>query len=139
MGSDILKQRFFVFVFIILFIIFIAIVVSANRGGTNTAVTQERPPPELKFTVQSDTIGNDHILITNEATGSRITITQNMLPFTANFAKGDVLTLKVTPREGYIFNAWLVDDGTWESSNPLSLRPTGDFTMKAYFLSVATP
>ena len=134
-----MKQRFFVFVFIILFIIFIAIVVSANSGGTNSAVTQQRPDPKLTFTVQSDTIGNDYVLVTNEATGARITVTQNMLPFTANFAKGDVLTFKVNPREGYIFNAWLINDGTWESSNPLSLRPTGDFTMKAYFLSVAIP
>ena len=135
-----MKQRFFVFVFIILFIIFIAIAVSANRGGTNSAVTQQRPDPKLQFTVQSDTIGNDYILVTNEATGARITVTQNMLPFTANFAKGDVLTFKVAPREGYIFNAWLINDGTWESSNPLSLRPNGDFTMKAYFLGlIETP
>lgn len=131
-----MKQRFWIFVLVAFFIIIIiAAAASGNKGG-NTAVTQERPPPTLQFTVQSDTIGNDYILVTNEATGARITITQNMLPFTANFAKGDVLTFKVSPRTGYIFNAWLIDDGTWESSNPLSLRPNGDFTMKAYFLSV---
>jgi len=131
-----LKQRFFIIVFLILFVVVIAVAASANRSGTSSSVTQERPDPKLQFTVQSDTIGNDYILVTNEATGARITITQNMLPFTANFAKGDVLTFKVNPREGYIFNAWLINDGTWESSNPLSLRPSGDFTMKAYFLGL---
>ena len=134
-----MKQRFFIIVFLLLFVVVI-IAASAGRSGTNTAVTQQRPDPKLQFTVQSDTIGNDYVLVTNEATGARITVTQNMLPFTANFAKGDVLTFKVEPRIGYIFNAWLINDGTWESSNPLSLRPNGDFTMKAYFLGlIETP
>jgi hypothetical protein len=133
-----LKQRFFIIVFLLLFIVVIAAAVAANRGGTNSSVTQERPDPKLQFTIQSDTVGNDIIIVTNEATGARITITQNMLPFTANFAKGDVLTFMVVPREGYIFNAWAINDGTWESSNPLSVRPSGDFTMKAYFLTVPT-
>ncbi len=130
-----MKNRFFIFVFAIIFILVIAVAISAKpRSGT--AVTQQRPDPTLKFTVQSDTIGNDYILVTNEATGAKITVTQNMLPFSANFAKGDVLTFRVEPREGYIFNAWLINDGTWESGNPLSLRPTGDFTMMAYFLAI---
>ena len=133
-------NRVYVIVFAVLFIGVIILAAVSSRGrNTSSSVTQQRPDPTLKFTIQSDTIGNDYILVTNEATGSKITVTQNMLPFTRNFAKGDVLTFTVEPREGYIFNAWLLDDGTWESNNPLSLRPTGDFVMKAYFLAVATP
>jgi hypothetical protein len=132
-----MKSRFWILVVALIFVA-VVIAAAASKGGNNSSsVTQQRPDPTLQFTVQSDTIGNDYILVTNEATGARITITQNMLPFTANFAKGDVLTFKVIAREGYIFNAWLINDGTWESSNPLSLRPTGDFIMKAYFLAIA--
>ena len=135
-----MKTRFFVIVFAVILIGVITLAATSSRGtNTSSSVTQQRPEPKLKFTIQSDTIGNDYILVTNEATGARIIVTQNMLPFTANFAKGDVLTFKVFPREGYVFNAWLINDGTWESNNPLSLRPTGDFIMKAYFLAVATP
>jgi hypothetical protein len=133
-----LKTRFFVILFSVLFLAAIVGLAFSNRGGTSSSVTQERPDPKLQFTIQSDTVGNDIIIVTNEATGARITITQNMLPFSANFAKGDVLTFMVVPREGYIFNAWAINDGTWESSNPLSVRPSGDFTMKAYFLTVPT-
>ncbi|MCK9556392.1 hypothetical protein M0R36_11380 [bacterium] len=129
-----MKPRFFILIFALIFIIIVAI--AASSKPNNNSAMQQRPDPTLKFTVQSDTIGNDYIIITNEATGSRVTVTQNMLPFSANFAKGDVLTFKVAPRDGYIFNTWIINDGTWESGNPLSIRPTGDFTMKAYFLPI---
>ena len=132
-----MKPRFFIIIFVAIFILIV--VIAASNKPVGTAITQQRPDPTLKFTVQSDTIGNDYILVTNQATGAKITITQNMLPFTANFAKGDVLSFEVFPRQGYTFNAWLINDGTWESNNPLSLRPTGDFTMKAYFLVDETP
>ena len=130
-----MKPRFIVFV-IIIFVGVIGLGIAASNRGSSSGVITQRPDPKLKFTIQSDTVGDDYIIITNEATGAKITITQNMMPFSANFAKSDVLTFKVVPKEGYIFNAWALDDGTWESSNPLSIRPAGDFTMKAYFLAV---
>jgi len=134
-----MKQRFWLLVVIGFFVV---IIVAAAASGGNVrssgGVTQQRPDPTLQFTIQSDTVGLNYIVITNEATGARITVTQNMLPFTANFAKNDVLTFKVISRGEYTFNAWAIDDGTWESSNPLSIRPSGDFTMKAYFLGSAT-
>ena len=131
-----MKPRFIVFVIIIFVgVIGLGIAASGNRGSSG-GVSQQRPAATLKFTIASDSVGDDYITITNEATGARITITQNMMPYTGKFAKSDVITFKVTPKEGYIFNAWVIDDGTWESSNPLSLRPTGDFTMKAYFLGL---
>jgi len=124
---------------IIVFLFIAVVLVAASGGGKpSTSATAQRPAPKYKFTIASDSVGDDYILITNEATGAKIIITQNMMPFTANFAKDDVLTFKVTPKEGYIFNAWAIDDGTWESSNPLSVRPSGDFSMKAYFLAVET-
>ena len=131
-----MKPRFWIFVVILIFVLVIIIAAASGPKGSSGSITAQRPSPTLKFKIESDTVGDDYILITNEATGARITITQNMMPFSANFAKSDVLTFKVIPKEGYIFNAWALDDGTWESSNPLSIRPAGDFTMKAYFLAV---
>ena len=132
-----MKPRFWIFVVAVFFILVIIIAAASNSPSIGS-ITAQRPSPKLKFRIESDTVGDDYIIVTNEATGARITITQNMMPFSANFAKSDVLTFKVVPKEGYIFNAWALDDGTWESSNPLSIRPAGDFTMKAYFLSVSS-
>ena len=132
-----MKPRFWIFVILSVTILVILVAAANNNRPPTGSIAAQRPSPTLKFTVQSDTVGDDYIIVTNEATGAKITITQNMMPFSANFAKTDVLTFKVVPKEGYIFNAWALDDGTWESSNPLSIRPSGDFIMKAYFLVIA--
>lgn len=90
-------------------------------------------PSDLMFTITGE-VGAEQIKITNLNTPATIILTQSDFPATFNCDSGDVLTFSVTAKDGYTFNAWLMDDGTWQSKNPLTLKVSNSFTMEACFL-----
>jgi len=125
-----MKQRFWIIVSLIVFVLFIAIIAASSTPRSSSSV-QQRGDPIYKITITSDTVGLEYITLTNENTGASIRIPPTELPFTRNFAKNDILTIAVLPKTNYIFNAWLIDDGTWENDNPLAIKPNGSLEITA--------
>ena len=117
---------------VIAFFIILAVTAppSSSSGGSAQG---ERGKPKYQFTVTADAVGLDYIIVINENTGAQLYLLPSYLPITLNFVPNDILTFEVYSKEGYTFNAWSMDDGTWESDNPLSLKPGGSFNMHALF------
>jgi hypothetical protein len=107
----------------------------ASSGGGGSSM-QQRGDPKYKITITSDTVGLEYITLTNENTGANIRIQPTELPFTGNFAKNDILTIEVLPKTNYAFNAWIIDDGTWESDNPLAIKPSGSLEITARLIPI---
>jgi hypothetical protein len=145
------KFQFTTKTWIILFIVIITVivlVVAASNSGSSKPVVKPNPTPTLNpnptptpapttlsFTVKAGA-GILTVLVTNQNSGAKITLTPQDLPASFNFKTGDTLTFKVNANEGYIFNAWIFGDGTFQSQNPYSIKASGSFTMEAKFLMV---
>lgn len=96
------------------------------------------PPPTISFTVKA-AIGVHTITITNQNTGSKIVLTAAELPATYNVKYGDTVSFKVTAASGYIFNAWVFGDATFQSQNPYTTKVVYAFIMEARFLMTDVP
>ena len=104
----------------------------SNQQQSSTQI--ERPSPKYKCTItasQVTAVMLSYVKVTNENTGEAYYAFYNELPWTFNFAPGDVLSFAVTAKGGYQLNAWIFDDGTFSNANPLSLKPRGTFSMDA--------
>jgi hypothetical protein len=148
-----LQPRFFLIVGSIIFIIIIiAGVVVSNTGPKTPAatptptptitplptippVTVAPTPKTLTFTVASG-IGINTVKVTNQNTGASINLIPADLPSSFKFSRGDTLTFTVIANIGYTFNAWVLGDGTFQSQNPYTVKPTTDITLEAHFLTV---
>ncbi len=121
----------------------IAIIIGAGIAASSQPPPANSPPRNspsptqypktLTFTITAG-VGAQQIKITNLNTPATIILTQSDFPATLNCNSGDVLTFNVLAKEGYSFNAWLIDDGTWQSKNPLTLKTSSSFSMEAAFL-----
>jgi hypothetical protein len=137
MGGVKLKNRFYLIVgAIILFSIIgiVALVSSGNKSASKPSATSVPTAAPLSFTVSAD-IGIDTIEVTNLNTGATIILTTTDLPATYTFTRSDTLTFNVTAKSGYVFNAWVFGDMTFQSDNPYTIKATSTFTMEAKFLT----
>jgi hypothetical protein len=146
------QKRFFTFVLIILVVSFIIIgVVASSSTPTKPKPTATPhpsiapiitptpgPPPTVSFTVKS-AVGVQTVAVTNQNTGSTITLTAADLPITLNCHGGDTLTFRVTAAPGYRFNTWMFGDNQFDSHNPYSVKATYAFTLEARFLMETPP
>jgi len=126
-----MKQRFWLIVGAILFILFIVVVAAASNTSTNQSSTQYRPDPKYKATITADTVGLDFIVITNENIPAQKIVLPQALPYTMNFAKDDILTFTVHTKDGYRFNSFDLGDGTFRSDNPMATKPNKNFQIHA--------
>jgi hypothetical protein len=139
----VVAKRFYLIVLSLILIGFIVVAVAANSGSkpvvkptpTPTIATPTPTPAVLSFTVKAG-VGIASVLVTNQNSGAKITLTPQELPATFNFRNGDTLSFKVTANPGYIFNAWVFGDSTFQSQNPYVLKATSSFTMESKFLLV---
>jgi hypothetical protein len=92
-------------------------------------------PMTFSFTVSGD-IGIDVIKITNLNTPATMRLTTADLPASFNIDANDQLVFTVSSKDGYTFDHWVVDDGTWQSKNPLTIKPVGSFSMIAKCLTL---
>ena len=137
----VVKSRFYIFVAVIFLIIIILIAAAASTASNKvkTQATPIPPPPPpppptvLTYTIASG-VGVKTVQVTNENSGSTMTLTAMDLPATFNCKPDDTLTFKVTANSGYRFNAWLLGDGTFQSSNPYTIKAAVSFNMEARFL-----
>lgn len=140
----VVAKRFWIFIGIILFIVFIVAAVAAAPKNValpkttptpdpNATAAPTPPPTTLSFTVKAGA-GISTVTVTNQNTGAIATLTIADLPATYNFKNGDTLTFKVVPSTGYNFNFWALNDGTFQSQNPYTLKPTDSITLEAHFL-----
>lgn len=130
-----MKPRFIGF--LLLVFVVIVIIVAAAAGGNNgqTGSTQAtRGDPKYSVKIEAESVGLEYILVTNENTGASVHILPQYLPMTINFAANDILTFTVYSKTNYRFNAWSLSDGTFESDNPLSMKPAKSFEMNALFM-----
>lgn len=133
-----MKTRFYFFIGIIALASIIGIAALASRPAASGPQATNMPTPTpgpiiITFTVTSG-VGADKIIMTNLNTAATFILMQGDFPFTANCNDGDVLTFNVMAKEGYTFNAWFLNDGTWQSKNPLTFKTDGSFSMEALFL-----
>jgi hypothetical protein len=135
-----LQNRFFVIVGIIALIILLIAAAAASPKTVQKPQATPTPDPAvtpapttLSFTVKPG-IGLNTVTVTNQNTGATIILTAPDLPITFNFQNGDTLTFKITPSEGYKFNAWIMGDGTFQNQNPYTLKATATFTMEPKFI-----
>jgi hypothetical protein len=141
------QKRFFIFVGIILFIILIVAVAATNAAApkkpilkptpTPTIAPTLGPPPTVSFTVKA-AVGVQTIAVTNQNTGSTMTLVPADLPITLNCKYGDTLTFKVTSAASYRFNTWMFGDSTFDNHNPLNIKVAYPFMMEARFLTDVT-
>jgi hypothetical protein len=146
------QKRFFTFVLIILVVSFIIIgVVASSSTPTKPKPTATPhpsiapiitptpgPPPTVSFTVKS-AVGVQTVAVTNQNTGSTITLTAADLPITLNCHGGDTLTFRVSAAAGYRFNTWMFGDNQFDSHNPYSVKALYAFTLEARFLMETPP
>jgi hypothetical protein len=107
-----------------------------NPKSTPTPIANQPtpgPPPTIAFTVQS-AVGVQSIVITNQNTGSTITLTTVDLPKTITVKYDNTLTLKVNAVNGYRFNYWQFGDGQVDAHNPYTVKVSYSQTMEARFL-----
>lgn len=137
-----MKTRFYIIVAAIVLVLIIAGAAAFAPKQTSKPKTSPTPtitaspiPTVLSFTVKASA-GISTVLVTNQNTGAKITLTAADLPATFNFKNGDTLTFRVTAHEGYSFNAWVLGDGTFQSQNPYTIKATVPFVMEAHFLMV---
>jgi hypothetical protein len=135
-------------------IVFVLIIVgvAANTASNNTkpsptphpttiipiVTPTPGPPPTVSFTVKS-AVGVQTVAVTNQNTGSTITLTAADLPITLNCHGGDTLTFRVSAAAGYRFNTWMFGDNQFDSHNPYSVKATYAFTLEARFLMETPP
>ena len=116
--------------------------------ATNTTIVEPTPTPSptpipvetLTFTINAD-MGVETILITNNA-GSSKTLTREELQTSQsfNFTTGDDLIFETTVREGFSFDTWDFDDGTWNDVNPIILTNVQEaFVITATYTINPTP
>ena len=131
-------------VIIVIVILFGAILVGAaasSGGHSSGSAQQERGDPKYQFTLtasQVTAVMLESIKITNQNEGSSIYVFYNDLPETFNFVPGDVLSFTVVAKTNYKLNGWVFDDGTFSDANPLSLKPSGTFSMDARMMPNST-
>ena len=137
-----MKPRFYFIVGIIVLSIIVALAWAGAASNTpETPDPNEIMPtagPEiLTFTVSGD-VGIEVIKVVNLNTPGPATmrLTVADLPGTYNFNKNDVLVFNVTAKEGFTFDHWVIDDGTWQSNNPLTIKPSNSFSMIAKCLTM---
>jgi len=129
-----MKDRFFVIVGIAI-VVGIIILAAANSGkGTSGSTQQQRGDPKYSVEIRAESVGLEYIIVTNENTGSTVYVLPQYLPMTINFAPNDILTFTVFAKQNYRFNAWSLSDGTFESDNPLAIKPRKSFKMNALFM-----
>ena len=90
--------------------------------GNASAVPTPTPVPSdnnLTCTLDAED-GVQNITVTNDA-GDKITLYEQDLPFAFNFTSGDELRFQITIREGYVFNTWFFNDGTWMDGTSILL------------------
>lgn len=140
-------NRFMLIAGIAFFLLIIVIAVAANAASP-AATTKPTPTPHIdpppppppttaSYTVQA-AVGVQAIIISNQNTGSTITLTSVDLPKTVTVKYGDTITFKVTATAGYSFNYWQFGDNSVDSHNPYTNKLTGALTMEARFLMVGT-
>jgi len=143
-----LQPRFFVIVGVIFILALLAVAVLATPPATqkpkptptptptidpNATPVPTRPPATLSFTIKAGA-GINTVIVTNQNTAAIATLTITDLPATYNFKNGETLTFKVTPSTGYRFNFWALNDGTFQSQNPYTIKPASSITLDAHFL-----
>ena len=134
-----MKQRFYIIVFSLILISIIIIAAAASSSSPKKQpddVIMPTPTPGpvvMEFTITSG-VGAEKIIMTNLNTAATFTLTQGDFPATFHCNDGDVLTFNVISKAEYTFNAWFLDDGTWQSKNPLTMKTDGSFSMEALFL-----
>lgn len=129
-----MKQRFWVIVGIIIFLFIIILAAASANRGTSGSTQQQRGDPKYSVEIQAESVGLEYIIVTNENTGSTVYVLPQYLPMTINFAPNDILTFTVFAKQNYRFNAWSLSDGTFESDNPLAIKPRKSFKMNALFM-----
>jgi hypothetical protein len=113
-----LKQRFWLILGGLALLAIIVVAASASSGSRRN----QNPADLITCTVNTD-IGIDKVTITNQNTGKSITKTMTDLPYTFNLTEGDTLRLNVTLTEGYVWNAWEINQYPWfAQDNPFTMK-----------------
>lgn len=130
-----MKERFWFIVGILIFLFILVLAAVANSSrGTSGSTQQQRGDPKYSVEIRAESVGLEYIIVTNENTGSTVYVLPQYLPMTINFAPNDILTFTVFAKQNYRFNAWSLSDGTFESDNPLAIKPRKSFKMNALFM-----
>lgn len=112
-----MKQRFWLFVGIIALLAIIIVAASASSGGS-----RRNPANVITCTVEGD-IGISQIVITNQNTGKSIIRTTADLPYEFYLSEGDTLRFNVTLTDGYMWNAWIINQYPWfAQDNPFTMK-----------------
>jgi hypothetical protein len=130
-----LKNRFYLIVLGLAFIVIIGIAAAASSGGKKPATNV---PGQVVCTIRAE-VGVDNITVANLNTGQSIIKTNTMLPFSFNCTKGDIIQLRVKTMNEYSFNAWVFNTGTFDNRNPLLWKMDADTTMTACVLMTSNP
>ena len=126
-----LSKRGFLFIVALVIVIFVVGIAVASSGGSKPNTSTPKP---CTATVTAD-IGLSSLYVFNQNTGRGITIVPANLPFAFNFTKGDTLSFNVTTLDGYTWNAWTFNDGTFDNHNPLTWKSDVSYSMNAKFLN----
>jgi hypothetical protein len=121
------------FIIIVAIAIIIVVGVAAASSSPPKTTIQPTPPPQMDpavYTVTIDrAIGINQITITNLNEGTSIKKTLIDLPYSFHVSPGDYLQFKETTAEGYVWNAWQFNDGTFDNHNPMIISISGDLVM----------
>lgn len=109
----------------IILLILLVIAASAMSSGPR----RNNPAGLLTCTVNGD-IGISQIVITNQNTGKSIIKTYADLPYAFNLTEGDTLRFNVTMLDGYVWNAWEINQYPWfAQDNPFTMKVNEDLVL----------
>lgn len=106
-----------IYLFILIAVVAVIAVVALVA---NAPATRSTPTPGIVVCEVRAQIGVDLIKVANLNTGTSIILTSLDLPFRFNASSGDTLRYTVVTQEGYVFNTWFFNTGTFDNHNPLT-------------------
>lgn len=122
-----MKQRFWIFVIAVFFIVIIAIGALASQQPSNPRATSDT---SISVTIQNN-IGVKEVEVQNLNTGKTYIFTLLSLPASFNCTVGDYLQIRVVTHEGYRWNAWWFPQvGIWNNDNPMIVSASGRIVYK---------
>ena len=138
-----MKPRFYLFVGIIILVAIVIVAAVAARNSPHPPVTEQTPTQEtvsktFTVTVKSEAGLSSLKVINQNKVGSCIILPTN-LPFSFNCTQDDIITLNATSLEGYVFNSWFRDDGTFYNQNPYTMKVSSSLVITAGFIPVEQP
>jgi len=118
-------NRIYIIAGILVLLAFIALAIAAS--GQQPRKIGTGGSDKIYVCIVNTDIGVQQIKIINQNTGTSIIKTAADLPYSFYFSDGDTLNFNVTVIDGYVWNAWEINQWPWfDNHNPLTLKPDTD-------------